>query len=232
MVIAGVEGKGQQLGSVDEVDDPSTSYIASPYDGMLGFAFPAASFLPQPGGLPLFHRLIHENVLAEPVFSLQIAGESPHLVLGGTDEEYGPNNIEFHPVRPSGEPALERHWELAGASVHINGAPVPGLTNLITVIDSGANFIYGPSSLVEKIYAHVPGAQDDPEEPGEGLWAYPCDAALPDIGFSWGGKTWVISAAAYVELSSLIAAMLTCETQFQIPHLGQWKMSGCHRQQD
>ena len=78
-------------------------------------------------------------------------------------------------------------WQATGAK-SIVGTTNPN-TNINAIIDSGISYIYGPPDDVDSFYAEIDGSLAF----SEGFYLYPC-ASLPPIGFSWGGKTWEVSA--------------------------------------
>ncbi|KAF8840864.1 acid protease, partial [Paxillus ammoniavirescens] len=60
-------------------------------------------------------------------------------------------------------------------------------------IDTGTTLIGAPSSIVQSIWANVPGsvALDGQYQ---GMYAYPCNTAV-SVSISFGGTSWPISAA-------------------------------------
>lgn len=62
-----------------------------------------------------------------------------------------------------------------------------------TIIDSGTTIVYGPPQAVEKLYARVPGASL--WDADNGFYQFPCDAVPADVAFTWGGRSWALSAA-------------------------------------
>ena len=52
--------------------------------------------------------------------------------------------------------------------------------------------MYGPQSQVEAVYKAIKGAKVF--DSSEGYWSFPCDSVPSNVGFSWGGETWTISA--------------------------------------
>ena len=65
-------------------------------------------------------------------------------------------------------------------------------SGISTIIDSGTTLMYGPQSQVEAVYKAIKGAKVF--DSSEGYWSFPCDSAPSNVGFSWGGETWTISA--------------------------------------
>ncbi len=67
------------------------------------------------------------------------------------------------------------------------------MSNIQTIIDSGTTLIYGPPSQVATFYKSIPGSQVYDSKTG--FYTFPCNAVPSNVAFSWGGKSWTISAA-------------------------------------
>ena len=116
------------------------------------------------------------------MFGFKLALSGSTLFLGGTDTSQYTGSIEYHNVATSAGA-----WLATGAKSVVGGSN-PN-TNIGTIIDSGTALIYGPPNAVASFYAAIPGSF----AVNRGFYVYPCDS-LPPVGFSWGGKTWEISA--------------------------------------
>ena len=80
---------------------------------------------------------------------------------------------------------------LGGGELDVNGMNV--VSPIITIIDSGTSFMFGPPDEVEKVYAQVPGSQPLTGAM-QGFYSFPCKT-VPKISFKWGGKAWAVSEA-------------------------------------
>lgn len=125
------------------------------------------------------------------VFGFKLASSGSELFLGGTDTSLYTGAIEYHAVdRSTG------FWQARGASALVGGRAV--VSNFETIIDSGTTIMYGPPSAVRTLYRSIPGSAV--YDSSAGYYSYPCSSA-PTVAFSWGGKSFTISAAKYVFLS-------------------------------
>ncbi|KAG8980265.1 Type I transmembrane sorting receptor, partial [Tulasnella sp. 427] len=61
------------------------------------------------------------------------------------------------------------------------------------VMDTGTTGIYLPTSYAEAIYANIQGATAAPGQ-SQGMYAYPCDAQIPEIAFVFGGTSYAIDS--------------------------------------
>ena len=133
---------------------------------------------------PFFNTLISEGAVSEGVFGFKLASSGSTLFLGGTDASQYTGPIEYHDVDTT-----TAAWTATGAKTVVGGQS-PN-TNINTIIDSGTTLIYGPPDAVASFYAAIPDSLASFFD--EGFYWVNC-TSLPPIGFSWGGKTWEISA--------------------------------------
>lgn len=136
---------------------------------------------------PPFNSAITQGKVTAGVFAFKLASSGSALFLGGTDTSKYTGSIEPHAVvRSAG------YWEISGASALVGStAAVSGFN---TIIDSGTTIIYGYPSAVATFYSKITGSQV--YDSSEGYYSYPCDTTQT-VGFSWGGKEWVISPANF-----------------------------------
>ncbi|KAI0356590.1 protease [Trametes cingulata] len=162
----------------------SSEFTSDPVDGLLGLAFPAISNL---GENPFFLNAFAQKRLPHNMFAMRLAssGNYSELYLGGTHDSLYDGDIEYHNLS-----SANGFWQIGGAEVLVHGSSV--FSNFQTVIDSGTTIMYGPPDAVKDVYAAVNGSRL--YDKTNGYYSYPCDTP-PTIAFSWGGKSWPISAA-------------------------------------
>ncbi|KAI0370232.1 acid protease [Pilatotrama ljubarskyi] len=162
----------------------SSEFGEDPVDGVLGLAFPAISNL---GQNPFVINAFKQEHAAKNVFAFKLATTGSELYIGGTNTSLYKGSLEYHNVS-----SKDGFWQIGGAQAVVNGKTVKAVPSFRTVIDSGTTIMYGPPDAVKKVYAAVKGSELYDE--ADGYYSYPCDAP-PKIAFSWGGKSWEISAA-------------------------------------
>lgn len=181
VTVAGLTANNQYFSPVTTL---SSSFSGDPIDGILGLAYPAISNL---GATPFFNTLINQGTVSAGVFGFKLASTGSELFLGGTDSSLYTGSIEYHAIdRSTG------FWQARGASALVNGRAV--VSNFETIIDSGTTIMYGPPSAVRTLYRSIPGSAV--YDSSAGYYSYPCNSA-PTVAFSWGGKSWTISAANF-----------------------------------
>ncbi|KAI0688123.1 acid protease [Cytidiella melzeri] len=178
VTVAGLTATGQYFSPVTTL---SSSFSDDPIDGILGLAFPSLSNL---GENPFFNTLISEGKVTSGVFGFKLASTGSTLFLGGTDTSKYTGSIEYHSVDTS-----TGFWQATGAKAVVGSSAA--VSNFDTVIDSGTTIIYGPPSAVKTFYSKIEGSKVYDES--EGYYEYPC-STTESVGFSWGGKTWTVSA--------------------------------------
>lgn len=130
-------------------------------------------------------------------FAFKLDQNGSELFIGGTNPALYTGDIEFHNVTSK----LSGFWQIGGGSVSVGGKAVA--SDFEAVIDSGSTIISAPPAAAKAFWDAVEGAQVFDAD--QGLWAVPC-AAVPEVAFSWGGKTWTISADEYVQFRECRAA--------------------------
>ncbi|KAI0701863.1 acid protease [Cytidiella melzeri] len=175
VAVSGISVTGQAF-------SPVTTLASNlPVDGIFGLGYPSISQLKQN---PWVNSAKSQGVLDSAVFGFKLATNGSELFLGGTNEALYSGDIEYHSIDTS-----NGFWQATGGSVVVDGKTV--VSGLETIIDSGTTLIYGPPASVAKLYAAIPDAKLF--DSTNGFYSFPC-ASIPSVGFSWGGKTWYISA--------------------------------------
>ncbi|KAI0769926.1 acid protease [Fomes fomentarius] len=178
VTVGGVSVTGQYLAAVSK---ESSEFQSDPADGLLGLGLPQISNL---GHDPFFYTAVAQDTAPEGVFSFKLDQSGSELFIGGTNEDLYTGDIEYHTLSSD-----NGFWQIGGASVTVDGSTAA--SSFETIIDSGSTIITAPTSAAKTFWAKVSGSKVYDSE--QGLYEYPCDSP-PDVAFSWGGKSWSISA--------------------------------------
>ncbi|KAI0373731.1 acid protease [Pilatotrama ljubarskyi] len=190
VTVGGVVATAQRFAAVT---NESSTFTNDPSDGVFGLGFPALSNL---NSKPFFFTAMEQGTAPEGAFAFKLDQSGSELFIGGTNKDLYKGDIEYHNLTSS-----VGFWQIGGASVSVQGKQVA--TGFDTVIDSGSTIMTAPMAAAAAFWASVDGAQVFDKD--QGLWSLPCDS-FPEVSFSWGGKTWTISAedfnAGMVEFGS------------------------------
>ncbi|KAF7341719.1 Acid protease [Mycena sanguinolenta] len=186
VTVAGITVTKQWFSAVTSM---TSNYASNPADGILGLAFPAASYLNQSS---FFITAYTEKKFKKNQFGFFLATSGSELFLGGTDTAKYDGGLEFHAIDSS-----SGLWLIPGAGVKVGNTVA--ISGFETVIDSGTTFMYAPFADAEAVYAQIPGGAL--YDAVHGFFEYTCQPQ-PKISFNWGGKDWVVSSA-YFNLGKL-----------------------------
>ncbi|KAH9831865.1 aspartic peptidase domain-containing protein [Rhodofomes roseus] len=162
--------------------DKGTWRMDIPGDGMLALSSPSVSRLK---GRPVgyFWNAVEQKAVTTPgEFSFYFAPRGStagsELQIGGRDPSKYIGEPEKHLTAFVGE---ERSWTIPGGSIYVDGKAV--VQDIVTTIDSAANYIYCSLGALTFFYRRVPGACVI--KPG--VWGIPCakDGGRPSIEVSW-----------------------------------------------
>ena len=157
----GLNITGQLLGAA--TIEPGKIWVESPFDGILGLAFPEIS-LP-PGVTPPLDVAQKQGLLPAFEFSFYLSSLngkndtlSSALILGGTDANYCDDKhcpFDYHPLDP--QQLLLGYWLVRGEDVLVGNTSVgicsQGIfkKNCQLVVDTGTSILVGPSNEVGKL---------------------------------------------------------------------------------
>ncbi|KAH9851624.1 acid protease [Lenzites betulinus] len=161
------------------VTSESTEFREDPADGLLGLGLTALSAL---GHDPFFVTAVKQGAVSEGVFGFKLAESGSELYIGGTNTRLYTGSIEYHPVT-----STSGFWQIGSGKLTLNGKSYA--TGLQTIIDSGTTLMAAQPNTVDKFYESIPGSSFDSRDE---VYTFPCDQ-VPELSFSWGGKTWAIS---------------------------------------
>lgn len=151
------------------------------FDGILGLAFPELSQNPDVN--TLIPNLKEEGVLEKAMFAFYLGDESDgELAVGGYDATKIAGDITWVDL------AYPAYWLVAVDQVSFGGVPI-SIGEGGAIMDTGTSLIYGPESQVSQMAMQL-GGQFVSQV---GLYLIPCDAEIPDLEFTVGGKAVTIA---------------------------------------
>jgi cathepsin D len=157
------------------------------FDGILGLAFPELSRDPDVNSL--IQTLKDEGVLEKSMFAFYLGDDSDgELAVGGYDASRMQGEISWVDL------VYPAYWLVAIDQVSFGGVPVSTIGESAAIMDTGTSLIYGPESQVSPMAEQL-GGQFVPQV---GLFLIPCDATIPDLEFTVGGKAVTIAGKQLV----------------------------------
>ncbi|CAL4108516.1 unnamed protein product [Meganyctiphanes norvegica] len=188
--LGGAISKSQ--GFAEATKEPSATFVAASFDGILGMGYPNISVL---GIMPVFNSLVEQGVIPDPVFSFffnrdpfaEVGGE---LVLGGVDPNYYEGDLHWVPVTQQG------YWQVRMDGVKWNGTDAGVCVGGCEVIlDTGTSLNTAPTEAA-KVINHLMGAIHilGPE------WLVNCNklSEMPDLTFTLNGKDFNLISSEYI----------------------------------
>ncbi|TBU62201.1 acid protease [Dichomitus squalens] len=176
VTVGGITVSGQVFAAVNQ---ESSEFLSEPMDGIMGMGLPALSSLKT---TPFFYTAMKQGSVAQNTFAFKLAQSGSELTLGGTNNASFTGDIEFHKLS-----SAVGYWIIGDGSVAVGGKT--SASQIQTIIDSGSTIITAPTAAADALWQSVQGAQAFEQ----GMYTFPCDSA-PEVAFSWGGKSWSISA--------------------------------------
>jgi cathepsin D len=178
--------------------EPGAVWVQSPFDGILGLAFPGIAMPIENPPLPPFDVLMGMKSLSQNIFSFYLstqhddlpASGSSELLLGGVDSTLYTGDFTYLPSLKY--ETLSAYWLIHGDDISVGGTSTGACKDLIgkcqLVVDTGTSVITGPGAKINPIIAQI------------GTVAPDCSniASLPTISFTLAGKVFPLEPAFYV----------------------------------
>uniref|UniRef100_A0A8D0B589 pepsin A n=1 Tax=Salvator merianae TaxID=96440 RepID=A0A8D0B589_SALMN len=165
--------------------EPGTFLYYSPFDGILGLAFPSIS---SSGATPVFDNMMSEGLLS--VFSFLSDDQSGSFVMfGGIDSSYYSGSLNWIPL------SAETYWQITVDSITMNGQSIACSGGCQAIVDTGTSLLAGPPQSIANIQYYIGASQSS-----NGEYVISCSSmnSLPDIVFTINGIEFPLPASAYL----------------------------------
>ncbi|KAG2110606.1 aspartic peptidase domain-containing protein [Suillus discolor] len=195
--MAGFSVPNQVFAAVTQV---TSGLLEPPVSGLLGLGWQSIA---SSKATPFWQTLASSGAWSDPVMAFQLTRfmngsnvntEEPggSFTMGFVNSSLYTGSIDYQAI-----PTVPSYWILPMASLTVQGSSIsiPSGSSSYSAIDTGTTLIGGPSSVIQSIFAQIPGSQ-----PGTGNWqgyyTYPCTTAV-NVAISFGGPSWPISPADF-----------------------------------
>mmetsp|Transcript_18281 Transcript_18281/g.47791 ORF Transcript_18281/g.47791 Transcript_18281/m.47791 type:complete len:430 (-) Transcript_18281:195-1484(-) len=199
--VAGLAIQNQLLG--EATIEPGEIWVQSPFDGILGMAFPEIA-LP-PGVTPPFDNMHAQGLVGQYEFSFYLSttaggpdGGASALVLGGTDPKYcadGGCAFEYHPLDLPQR--VLGYWLIKGTEITAGGSSL-GLcepAGCQLVVDTGTSILVGPNNKIGPLLAAV---NKSGLIRADGVMPCSLEPSLPTLRIEIGASVYTLEPEWYV----------------------------------
>ena len=217
ITMGGIPIKNQLFGEVTV--EPGTIWTESPFDGILGLAFPVIS-LPI-GVTPPFDNMYAQGQIGKYAFSFYLStsngradtGQSA-LVLGGADPKYIKAGESFKYHKLDVAQALLGYWLIKGSDIRANGVSLKlcKLNNCQFVVDTGTSIIVGPSNRVQPLIDLV---NKTGTIAADGTMDCALEKSFPILTFVIDGHPYTLEPSFYVLKSLTDSHKIECQLGIQ-----------------
>ncbi|NWX41902.1 PEPA protein, partial [Steatornis caripensis] len=181
--VAGLKVTNQIFGLAE--NEPGDFFYYSPFDGILGLAFPSIS---SSGATPVFDNMMQEKLVASDLFSVYLSNDKDSgsfVLFGGIDSSYTTNGVTWVPL------SAETYWQITMDSMSIEGESVACASGCQAIVDTGTSLLVVPNTVLSTIQS-IFGASSDGQISCEAV------SSLPNIVFNINGNAFPVPPSAYV----------------------------------
>ncbi|KAJ6781771.1 hypothetical protein PWT90_08829 [Aphanocladium album] len=193
--IAGHNVEQQQFLLCDEYPE----FMADvPFDGVMGIGMEGATGLPS--GSPWYWALYASGQLDGPEFALyypEHEADGAEMTLGGTNPDRYSGKISYVDLLDSG------NFVVRQPSMAVNGKKLAGVTNKVTILDSGTAYLAAGDDVVTAFYKAV---SPKIKKLNHEAWGVSCDvieSLAVDISFTFGSGSNTFTATMPKEAFNL-----------------------------
>uniref|UniRef100_A0A8C8VHV8 pepsin A n=1 Tax=Pelusios castaneus TaxID=367368 RepID=A0A8C8VHV8_9SAUR len=160
--------------------EPGSIFYYSPFDGILGLAFPSIS---SSGATPVFDNMMNEDLVSQDLFSIYLSFGS-FVMFGGIDSSYYFGSLSWIPL------SVETYWQITMDSITINSQTVACSDGCQAIIDTGTSLVAGPSTGLSNIQSYI-GSRN-------GMISCSSLSSLTDVVFNINGMEFPLPASSYI----------------------------------
>ncbi|XP_077155648.1 gastricsin-like [Ranitomeya variabilis] len=183
--IQGLTIPNQEFGLT--VTEPSGNFYYSPFDGILGLAYPGLSV---GGATTVMQGILQDNLLNQPIFGIYLGSQSGEVVFGGVDPNYYTGQINWAPLSD------QLYWQIALQEFSINGQATGWCSGgCQAIVDTGTTQLNIPQTYMQQLLPYL-GIQ----QTQNGGYYVNCNNLqnLPTLTFTINGVSFPLEPSAYI----------------------------------
>ncbi|KAE8623470.1 hypothetical protein XENTR_v10005621 [Xenopus tropicalis] len=182
--IQGISITNQEFGLT--ITEPTSNFYYSPFDGILGLAYPGLSV---EGAQTVLQGMMQENLLNPSMFSIYLGSQSGEIIFGGVDSNLYTGQIYWAPL------SQELYWQVALQEFSINGQATGWCSQgCQAIVDTGTTQLNIPQTYLTKLLPYL-GIQTQ-----NGGYYVNCNNLqnLPTLSFTINGVSFPLPPSAYI----------------------------------
>ncbi|OCT91838.1 gastricsin [Xenopus laevis] len=182
--IQGISITNQEFGLT--ITEPTSNFYYSPFDGILGLAYPGLSV---GGAQTVLQGMVQESLLNPAMFSIYLGSQSGEIIFGGVDSTLYTGQINWAPL------SQELYWQIDLQEFSINGQPTGWCSQgCQAIVDTGTTQLNIPQTYLTQLLPYL-GIQNQ-----NGGYYVNCNNLqnLPTLSFTINGVSFPLSPSAYI----------------------------------
>ncbi|KAG9485395.1 gastricsin-like [Eleutherodactylus coqui] len=182
--IQGLTIPNQEFGLT--ITEPSGNFYYSPFDGILGLAYPGLSV---GGATTVMQGILQDNLLNQPIFSVYLGSQSGEVIFGGVDTNLYTGQINWAPLSD------QLYWQVALQEFSINGQATGWCSGgCQAIVDTGTTQLNIPQTYMQQLLPYL-GIQSQ-----SGNYYVNCNNLqnMPTLSFTINGVSFPLQASAYI----------------------------------
>ncbi|CAG8502642.1 516_t:CDS:2 [Paraglomus brasilianum] len=192
VIVGGFVLKGQQFARATSMN---SGFTGQPSDGIIGLAGPQSAVVP--GTVTPIQNMKNQGFINTRSFGVWLGkateGGSGEISFGGADPSHIVGNLTTIPlVRSFDSIGI---WVVQLSKIAISGREITLTSaNGLAIVDTGTSVILAPSAIADQINTSFGGVFSSQAQ----AYILPCNAAPPDLTFTFGTATFTVPGADLV----------------------------------
>ncbi|GCC34021.1 hypothetical protein chiPu_0012494 [Chiloscyllium punctatum] len=206
VTVEGITIVNQKFG--ESVTEPGTTFLYSPFDGILGLAYPSIATA---DATPVFDNMMAQGLVNLPIFSVYLSRNpndesGSEIVFGGFDSSHFTGELHWIPVTNKG------YWQIQLDGVKVGGTVLFCENGCKAIVDTGTSLLTGPTKSINALQNTIGAVSSR-----NGMYSIDCDylSSMPDVTFTIGGVDYVLPPQAYTLQEEDEWGRIYCSSGFQ-----------------